>query len=69
MKRIGQNFEPPMQFIFNATELPPAFKLIRREAEARQHDHENQAIPDLQPPLDGFEIFDAPFIDSTLSLM
>ncbi len=55
MKRTGQNSNAPMQFVINATEQPPAFKLIRREAEARQHDDENQAIPDLQPPLDGFE--------------
>jgi hypothetical protein len=36
-----------MQFIINATEQPTAFKLIRREAETRQHDDENQAIPEL----------------------
>jgi hypothetical protein len=55
MQRICQNSNPPMQFIVNATEQPPAFQLIRGEAEAREHDHENQAIPDLQPPFDGFE--------------
>jgi hypothetical protein len=31
--------------------------LIGGKAEAREHDHENQAIPDLQPPLDGFKNF------------
>ena len=45
---------PTMQFIINPAKQPPAFKLIRGEAKTRQHDHENQAIPELQPPLDGF---------------
>jgi hypothetical protein len=34
-----------------------ARKLIRREAKSREHDDENQTIPDLQTPLDGFENF------------
>jgi hypothetical protein len=46
-----------MHFIINATEQPPALELIRREAEARQHDYEDEAIPDLQSPFDGFENF------------
>ncbi len=46
-----------MQFIVNPAKLPPALQLICREAEARQHDHENEAIPDLQTPFDGFEYF------------
>jgi hypothetical protein len=53
-KRLDKNIEPVMQFIINAAERSPALQLIRRKAEARQHDHENEAIPDLQPPLDGF---------------
>ena len=46
-----------MQFIINPAELTVALQLIRREAKARQHDHEDEAIPKLQPPLDGFEDF------------
>jgi len=53
-KRIGQYSNPTMQFIINATDQSSAFQLIRRETEARQHDHEDEAIPDLQPPFDGF---------------
>jgi hypothetical protein len=44
-----------MQFVINPAKLAIAFKVIRSEAEARQHDHEDEAIPDLQPPLDGGE--------------
>jgi hypothetical protein len=56
-KCIGQNSNPTMQFIINATEQPPAFQLIRGDAETCEHDHENKAIPDLQPPSDGSENF------------
>jgi hypothetical protein len=52
-----------MQFVVNPAELPVALKVIRGETEARQHNHEDEAIPDLQPPLDGFECFHySPFI-------
>ena len=44
-----------LQFIVNPAHLPAAFELIRRETETRQHDHQNEAIPELQSPLDGFE--------------
>ena len=54
---IGQNPNAAMQFIVNASEQPSALELIGGKAEARQHDHENQAIPDLQTPFDGFENF------------
>src|ERR1035438_6976731 len=54
MQCAFQNFNPTMQFTINAPEQPRALKLIRRDAETRQHEHENQAIPELQPPLDGF---------------
>ncbi len=57
MQSVGNKPDTTIQFIINATKQTSALKLIRREAEARQHDHENQAMPDLQPPLDGFEYF------------
>jgi hypothetical protein len=57
MERIGQNADSPVQFIVNLTKLPGALKLIGRETKPRQHDHENQPIPKLQTPLDGFENF------------
>jgi hypothetical protein len=31
--------------------------LTRREAKPREHGHEDETIPDLQPPFDGFENF------------
>ncbi|MEJ0091773.1 MAG: hypothetical protein WDM80_18740 [Limisphaerales bacterium] len=46
-----------MQFIINAAERTATLQLIRRETKAREHNHENQAIPELQAPLDGFENF------------
>ena len=54
-KRSRENTDPALQFIINPAHLPPPFELIGRESKARKHDHENQAIPDLQPPFDGFE--------------
>jgi len=38
-QRIGQQTNPAMQFVINASKLSPAFKLIRREAKTGQHDH------------------------------
>ena len=55
MKRIGQNSCPTIQFIIYPAHLPAPFKLIRGEPKAREHDHQDEAVPDLQPPLDGFE--------------
>ena len=57
MQRISQDTNPTVQLIVNLPKLPVALKLIRREAKSRQHDHEDEAIPELQPPLDGFEKF------------
>ncbi len=56
-ERIGKNTSPVIQFPVNLVEQPSALQLIRRETKSRQHSHENQAIPDLQPPFDGFENF------------
>jgi hypothetical protein len=46
-----------MQLIVQMPELAVALELIRGETKTCQHDDENQAIPDLQAPLDGFENF------------
>ena len=43
--------------VVNLAELAVAIQLIRGDAEACEHNDENQAIPDLQSPLDGFEDF------------
>jgi hypothetical protein len=55
MQSFGQKINPSMQLIINAAELAITLQLIRGETEARQHDDENQPIPELQPPLDGFK--------------
>ncbi len=57
VKRISQNANPPVKFVVYLTELAVALQLIRRETKTRQHNDENQAIPELQTPLDGFENF------------
>ncbi len=57
MNRLGNHANAAMQLIINLAELAVALQLIRGDAEAREHDNENQAIPDLQTPLDGFENF------------
>ena len=57
MQRISQNTNPAMQFVVNLAELAVALQLIRGDTETGEHDDENQAIPNLQSPLDGFENF------------
>jgi hypothetical protein len=57
MQRTSQNTDALVNFVVNLAELPVALKLIGRETKPRQHDHQNQAIPKLQTPLDGFENF------------
>lgn len=57
MKVASQNSDPLVQLIINPSKLPATLHLICRDAKSRQHHHENQAIPELQPPLDGFENF------------
>ena len=57
MQIIRENSDALVQLVVEMAELPAALQLIRRAAKARQHDDENQAIPKLQPPLDGFEKF------------
>src|ERR1017187_3810083 len=54
---VRQNTDSAMQFVVNAAKLAVALKLIRRETKTRQHDHENQSIPDLQPEFDACENF------------
>jgi hypothetical protein len=51
----GQHADATLQFFVNAPELPSALELIRREPKSREHHHEDEAIPDLQSPADGFE--------------
>jgi hypothetical protein len=46
-----------VQFIINPAHLPAPFESIRRESKTHEHGHQNEAVPDLQPPLDGFEDF------------
>jgi hypothetical protein len=47
-----------MQLIVNAPQHTSAFQLKRRDAKSHQHGHENEPIPDLQTPADGFENHD-----------
>jgi hypothetical protein len=53
VKDIGQQVKSPLQLVINPAHLPAPFELIRGEPKAREHDHQNEAIPELQPPLDG----------------
>jgi hypothetical protein len=55
MECVRENSNSAMQFVVNPAHLPSSFKLIRCEPKPREHDHEDEAIPDLQPPLDRFE--------------
>jgi hypothetical protein len=57
MQIVREDSNALMQLIVQMPELPVALKLIRRQTKSRQHTDENQTIPDLQPPLDGFEDF------------
>jgi hypothetical protein len=54
-KDIGQRIGAAKEFVVNAPELPSALELKRGHAKPSEHDHENEAVPDLQSPLDGFE--------------
>jgi hypothetical protein len=54
MNRVRDHSKSQVQFAVNPTHLPSVFQLIRRETEARQHNNQDEAIPDLQPPFDGF---------------
>src|ERR1700679_2807726 len=54
-QRINQNSRPPVQFIINAAKQSSAFQFIGCATKARKHDDQDQAVPDLQAPLDGFE--------------
>ena len=57
MQRGGKNVRAPVQFVINPAKHLAALKLKRRETEAGEHANQNQAIPKLQAPLDGFENF------------
>src|ERR1700722_6389590 len=57
VKRIVDDRNTSSQIVVNMAELPVALQLIRGEAETCEHDDENQAIPNLQPPFDGVENF------------
>jgi len=48
-----------MQFIVDPSKLAIALQLVGGETETGQHYHENQTVPELQTPLDGFEEFHA----------
>ena len=41
----------------NVVVLPVAFQLIRNADKAHKNEGKEETIPDLQPPLDGFEDF------------
>jgi len=56
-QRIGQDSNPAMQFIVNPAKQPSTLKLICGKTKSRQHNHKDEAIPELQPPLDGLENF------------
>ena len=44
-----------MDSIVNPAELPAARQLIRAAAKPDQHGDQDQAVPELQPPFDGFQ--------------
>ena len=54
---LSNRADAAVDAVVHATELAVAFQLIRRAAKAREHDDENQPIPELQAPLDGVENF------------
>ncbi len=57
MKGVDKSIKTMLQLCVNKAHLPIVFQLISRDSKSRENQHENQAIPDLQPPFDGFENF------------
>src|SRR5664279_4975114 len=54
-QRLEDDIEPVLQFVVRVAKHFVTFQLIRGEPQTHQHAHENETIPELQPPLDGFE--------------
>ena len=54
---IHQHGGALMQLIVNSAELLAAFQLIRRYSESHHQPGQDDPIPELQPPSDGFEEF------------
>jgi hypothetical protein len=48
------------QFVVSTTKLFVALELISSKAEARQHREEEEAVPELQLPANGFEYHGQP---------
>jgi hypothetical protein len=44
-----------IQFLVQVLELSGSLQSPGREPESRQHRHEEQSVPELQPPADGME--------------
>jgi hypothetical protein len=55
VKGPAKGYHAALQFIINLAHLPTPFELVGGEAKAREHDHQDEAVPDLQTPADGFE--------------
>ena len=54
-QRTHECIPSTMQFIINAAQQPSALQLIRGDTESDQHRDKDEAVPELQPPFDGFE--------------
>jgi hypothetical protein len=52
---LENDLDLTIQFLVHALELSGSLQPPGREPEARQHRHEEQSVPELQPPADGVE--------------
>jgi hypothetical protein len=57
VQRVDDGGEAAVQIIVDAAELSAAVELVGGQAKAGQHGHENEAVPDLQLPANGFGDF------------
>ncbi len=55
MQRVDQDPDSLVQLIIDSVELLVAGQAVRRDPEPHEDAHQDQAVPDLQPPLDRFE--------------
>jgi hypothetical protein len=53
--RPENDLDLTIQFLVHALELSRSLQPPGREPKARQHRHEQQSVPELQPPADGME--------------
>src|ERR1041385_5942217 len=52
---VAQLTHAALEFLIDAPKLSSTLQFISGQAEPCQYAHEDEAVPDLQPPADGFE--------------